>query len=166
MKKLTLATLACLVAAAAFAQDAAKPAEKTPMKKSAAHHMGMKPNFMPADGMKWDDLPGATGVKIATLWGNYTKGPFGAIVKFPAGFSTPLHTHTHNMKIVVISGTFLQTPEGGEEHRLGPGSYLMQPGDGYKHTTGCDQASECVFFVDGTGAFDLKPVSAPAAEKK
>ena len=156
MKKLTLATLAFLAAAAAFAQDAAKPA----MKKSAS--MGMKPKAMMSADMKWQDMAGAPGVKIADLWGNHEKGAFGAIIKFPAGFMAPLHTHTNSAHIVVISGTFLQTPEGGQEMRLGPGSYLMQPGGGYKHTTGCDQASECSFFVEMKGKFDLKPVETGA----
>jgi hypothetical protein len=40
--------------------------------------------------------------------------------------------------------------------RLGPGSYMMQPGGNYKHTTSCDKASECIFFVESGGAFDLK----------
>jgi anti-sigma factor ChrR (cupin superfamily) len=159
MKKLTLASLVCLVAAAAFAQDAAKSMEKAPMKKGAAH-MGMKPKALMPSDMKWADMAGAPGVKIADLWGNHEKGAFGAIIKFPAGFMAPLHTHTNSAHIVVISGTFLQTPEGGQEMRLGPGSYLMQPGDGYKHTTGCDPASECVFFVEMKGKFDLLPVEA------
>src|SRR6266705_2762456 len=51
-------------------------------------------------------------------------------------------------------------PEGKPEFRLGPGSYFMQPGGDYRHTTSCDQASDCVFFVESKGKFDLKPVDA------
>jgi anti-sigma factor ChrR (cupin superfamily) len=117
---------------------------------------------MPAADLKWADLDpkGAPGVKIADLWGDHTKGAFGAFIKFPAGFAAPLHTHTHDDKIVIVSGTFIQGPEGKPEFRLGPGSYLMQPGGNYKHTTACDKASECVFFAQSTGKFDLKPVEA------
>lgn len=39
----------------------------------------------------------------------------------------------------------------------GPGSYLMQPGGNYRHTTACGTNSDCVFFVESKGAFDLKP---------
>jgi len=44
----------------------------------------------------------------------------------------------------------------------------MQPGGNYKHTTACDKASDCVFFVQSAGKFDIKVVEAPkaAAEKK
>ena len=80
--------------------------------------------------------------------------------KLPAGFVAPLHTHTHDMKVVFISGTYIQAPEGKPKVRLGPGSYMMQPGGNYRHTTSCDEVAECVFFVESKGAFDLKPVAA------
>ena len=128
-----------------------------------------QPVFKPADDMKWIDLDpnGAPGVKIADLWGDHAKGPFGAFLKLPAGFVTPLHTHTHAMKVVFLSGTYIQAPEGKAEVRLGPGSYMMQPGGNYRHTTSCDTASECLFFVESSGPFDLKPVEAvrPPAKK-
>jgi hypothetical protein len=117
---------------------------------------------MPAGELKWTDLDpgGAPGVKVADLWGNHASGAFGALFKLPAGFAAPLHTHTHDMKVVIVSGTYIQAPEGKPEFRIGPGSYFMQPGGSYRHTTTCDKASDCVFFVESSGAFDLKPVEA------
>ena len=111
-----------------------------------------------ASDLSWTDLDpaGAPGVKIAKLWGDPATGAFGAFFKLPPGFAAPLHTHTHPMKIVIVSGTYIQRPEGSSEFRLGPGSYLMQPGGVYRHTTRCDASSECVFFVEGDGPFDLR----------
>jgi hypothetical protein len=40
----------------------------------------------------------------------------------------------------------------------------MQPGRDYRHTTSCDSTAECVFFVEGRGAFDLKVVGADKAK--
>jgi anti-sigma factor ChrR (cupin superfamily) len=139
---------------AVLAQGSGKPnAESAPKPAPARLFVG------PANDMKWTDLgPGAPGVKVADLWGNHEKGPFGALFKFPAGFAAPLHTHTHDMKVVIISGTFIQAPDGKSEFRLGPGSYLVQPGGNYRHTTACDTASDCVFLVESDGPFDLKPV--------
>ena len=119
-----------------------------------------QPTFLPAADLKWTDLDpkGAPGVKVASLWGDPAKGAFGAYFKLPAGFAVPLHTHTNAMKVVFISGTYIQAPEGKSEVRLGPGSYMMQPGGNYRHTTSCDKASDCVFFVESSGKFDLKPV--------
>lgn len=122
--------------------------------------------IMPAADLKWMELdPNAPGVKTADVWGDHTKGAFGGFTKFPAGWTAPLHTHTDDFKIVVISGTFIHTPEGKPEVRLGAGSYLLQPGGNYRHTTSCDKASECVFYFESDGAFDLKvvePEKAPA----
>ena len=142
------------LAAAVLAQGAGEA------KKMSAG--GNAPIFMPSEGLKWTDLDpkGAPGVKIAALWGDHTKGAYGAIIKFPAGFSAPLHTHTNAAKIVVLSGTFIAGPEGKPEVRLGPGSYYFQPGATYRHTTACDKASECVFFSQSTGKFDLIPAEA------
>jgi hypothetical protein len=127
-----------------------------------------QPVFMPAGDLKWTDLDptGAPGVKVANLWGDHAKGAFGAFFKLPGGFAAPLHTHTHAMKVVFMSGTYIQAPEGKGEVRLGPGSYMMQPGGNYRHTTSCDQTSECVFFVESSGKFDLKPVEAGKAPVK
>ena len=123
---------------------------------------------MPAGEMKWTDLDpaGAPGVKVADLWGNHASGAFGALFKLPAGFAAPLHTHTYGMKVVIISGTYIQVPEGKAEFRLGPGSYFLQPGGNYRHTTTCDKASDCVFFVESKGTFDLKLVDAGKAPTK
>ncbi len=151
-RSILLLVVSFVLAGAVFAQS----------KMSSMSHAAKAPVFMAAADLKWTDLDptGAPGVKIADLWGDHTKGAFGAFFKFPAGFSAPLHTHTNTMKIVVISGTFLQAPEGKPEVRLGAGSYVVQPGGSYRHTTGCDKASECLFFAEGSGKFDLKPVEA------
>jgi hypothetical protein len=143
--------LSFVLAAAALAQSAKAPV------------------LTPAADVKWTDLDpaGAPGVKIADLWGNHATGAYGAFIKFPAGFAAPLHTHTNDMKIAIVSGTFIHGPEGKPEVRLGPGSYMMQPGGNYRHTTRCDGASECLFFAESNGAFDLKPAEAakPPATK-
>ncbi len=154
------------VAALAQAPSEAKMDAKPSAPKSGASRLVT----VPAADVKWADLDpkGAPGVQIADVWGNHAKGAFGGFLKFPAGFAAPLHTHTNDFKIVIVSGTFIQGPEGKPEFRLGPGSYLMQPGGNYKHTTACDKASDCLVFFQSTGKFDLKVVDAAkgGAEKK
>jgi hypothetical protein len=145
-KKLLLSVAACffLVSCAQEASDSGPPWGDTPMPK-------------PAGDLQWVDLDpkAAPGAKIAKLWGDPAKGGFGAFFKLPAGFAVPLHTHSHPMKVVIVSGTYIQAPDGAPAFRLGPASYLMQPGGNYRHTTSCDKSSECVFFVESEGAFDL-----------
>jgi anti-sigma factor ChrR (cupin superfamily) len=109
----------------------------------------------PAEAIQWQDGP-VKGVKVAALWGGMDKsGPYGALLKFDAGLTHALHHHTQSLKIVVISGTFLHQPEGGEMARLGPGSYLLQA-SGRKHVSGCAPEAECQFFMTSADKFDLK----------
>ncbi len=157
MKKTMLSIAASVaLASAVLAQDHVAPKPK----KAAA----TSPIFIPAADLKWVDLDpkGAPGVKVADLWGDHTKGAYGAYFKLPAGFTTPLHTHSYAMKVIFVSGTYIQAPEGKPEVRLGPGSFMMQPGGNYKHVTSYDKSADCVFFVESSGPFDLKPVQAAA----
>jgi quercetin dioxygenase-like cupin family protein len=142
--------VALLFAATVLAQ--APGSAKAPAKHASG---AAKAVVWPAADMKWVDAPDApAGVQQVVLWGDSTKGRFGTITKFPAGFSTPLHSHSANLKMVMISGTEIHGPEGKPEVRLSAGSYLFEP-SGYKHTTACDKAAECVFFMEGDGKFDL-----------
>jgi hypothetical protein len=154
---------ALILASAALAQQSGGAKAKNVSKSGSG-----RPVVMPAGDLKWTDLDpaGAPGVKVADLWGDHTKGAFGAFFKLPAGFAVPLHTHTYDMNVVFVSGTYVQGPEGKPEFRLGPGSYLMQPGGNYRHTTSCEKDSECLFFVESKGAFDLKLVEAGKAPGK
>jgi quercetin dioxygenase-like cupin family protein len=163
MRKLTvLAFAASFVLVGALLGQEAGAAKKAPKAGAGT------PIFTHSGDVKWMDLDptGAPGVKIADVWGDHTKGGYGAFLKFPAGFLTPLHTHTHAIKIVVISGTYTQMPEGKAEERMAPGSYVFQPGGNYKHISGCDKASECELFIESSGKFDLKPVEAAKAPAK
>lgn len=158
-----LSGVACLavlgIAVASFG------AEKVAKAKPAGH-AAAKPVVWPADQLKWVDAPGApSGVKMAVLWGDPTKGAFGAIHKFPAGFKAPLHTHSSDLHCVVVSGTLIHGEADGTETRLPPGSYLFDPHT-EKHTTACDAASECQLFVQANGKFDIKMVEERAAGKK
>lgn len=152
----TLASVLCFALAVLLASDA----------KSADQTSAVSPIPIPAVDLKWIDLDptGAPAVKVATLWGDYRSSAFGAFFRLPAGFSAPLHAHTHDMKLVIVSGTYIQGPEGKPEFRLGPGSYLMQPGGSYWHTTSCAPESECLFFVESGGAFDLHPANSKVTE--
>jgi quercetin dioxygenase-like cupin family protein len=125
-------------------------------------------NFVvsPAADMKWAPLPdGPPDVVQALLWGDSTKGAYGGISKFPAGWSAPLHTHPSDHKLVIISGTWIHGEPGKPDVRLGPGSYLFQP-TGQKHTSACDAASECVGFIESSGKFGIMMVEEKKAPAK
>jgi hypothetical protein len=113
-----------------------------------------------AEDIKWEPLKGSppgSGVMTALLWGNMEKGPFGAFIKFPPGSKTPLHYHSSAFKAVVIKGAYIYDPENGEEKRLGPGSYFSYPAKD-RHATNGAEDSETIFFVEGSGKFDIVPI--------
>jgi quercetin dioxygenase-like cupin family protein len=151
-----------LLAAAVLAQSSGEAKAKKAPKAAAS-----KAVIWPAADLKWAELSADTpGVKIVDLWGDHTKGAFGALIKFPPGFSAELHTHTNDMRVVIVSGTFIHGPEGKPEAGLTAGSYLKQPGGNYRHTTKCDKGSECLFFIESGGKFDIKMVDEGKAPAK
>ena len=118
-----------------------------------------KPITMTPDQMKWTPNPAATGVMMATAWGDPAKGPFGAFNKFVAGFTAPLHTHSANVRIVVISGTMAMVGADGKETKFPPGSFYTQPNT-FPHVTKCLAGSDCLTYVEADGKWDMKPVEA------
>ena len=96
------------------------------------------------------------GVSKQDLWGD-ARGQHGGITRLKAGFAAPMHTHSYDVRMVVISGTLIHGDAAGEMTRLGPGSYCYIPA-GLKHTTGCDKGSDCQFYEEQPGNFDLNLV--------
>ena len=145
----TLAAAAAVLLSPAFAM-----AGDTPKAAKARTDV-----IMPADSLKWEDGP-APGTHVAKLWGDWMKGgPYGVLVKFDAGVVHPMHWHTQTLKVVVISGTFIHHADGGEEVKLGPGSYVLQAG-GKHHSSGASADGPCEFFMTSQGKFDMHMVEA------
>ena len=154
MQKISTSRLSVLAALAIFAVTSAW-AQKA-MKKDAV--------IWPAEDIKWVAAPDAPGVMYADLWGHMEKGAYAAFVKIPAAVKFPLHTHSADLKAVVVSGIFIYTPEGGTEKKLGAGSYMFIPG-GLKHTSAVAEGAPCILFQEGSSKFDLKPVGAEKEKK-
>jgi quercetin dioxygenase-like cupin family protein len=126
---------------------------------SAAQKKQRAATLWPAEDITWTEMKNAPpGIMHAPLWGDPAGGAHGMLVTLPAGFTTPLHVHSHDLKIVIISGTMLHTEEGADEQMFGPGSYLDIPG-GNRHITGVTADSPCMLFQESPGKFDLKPVT-------
>lgn len=159
LKTILLACVVVLFAPRGLADEAKTGAVKA---KPAAHTAKLVTTT--PDELKWVPNPGAPNdVLMAVVRGDSEKGAHSAFHKFKAGFKAPLHTHSSDIQLAVISGTLVTSTEGGPERKLPPGSYEFQPHT-VKHTTGCDAASAdgCVIFAVSSGKFDL----IPAEEKK
>jgi quercetin dioxygenase-like cupin family protein len=98
--------------------------------------------------------PGASG---SVVWGDMDNGPHGTFTKFVPGASFPLHTHTSDMRIVVLKGAYVYKPENGPEVRVSAGHYLFIPG-GDRHVSGGDAKEGALFYSTSDGKFDLNPV--------
>ena len=110
--------------------------------------------FISADQAKFKEV--TQGASMASLWGNYETGAYGGLTRFVPGFDAGMHTHTNDVRIVVIKGAYLYKDAAGEK-RVGPGDFLLIPG-GTKHWSGGDAKEGALFFDEMDGKFDLIPV--------
>lgn len=102
------------------------------------------------------DLRYPDGVSMATLWGNPKNGSFGALLKVPPRFESPMHVHTRGERIVQIKGTSTHWGLDGDRQSakvLKPGDYFQMPG-GVPHVSATDDL-ESIEFITMDGAFDF-----------
>ena len=102
--------------------------------------------------LKWTAM-GNSGIATAPVGGDMEKGSSRFFLKYPAGLVTPLHHHTANHHVTLISGSITLTV-GGKEHRLGPGSYFMLA-DRAAHIAKVEGTEEAVFFIQAEGPWDV-----------
>lgn len=70
-------------------------------------------------------------VEAALLWGDPATGPAAFIVRMPAGYTEPWHSHTASYRAVLIQGQFKSRGKNAATditEVYGPGCYLVQPG--------------------------------------
>jgi hypothetical protein len=108
--------------------------------------------------MKWIDLPERKGMQFAILSGDPKTGPYTQIRKVAAGTDNALHSHSSEIKNVVISGIWYTGPDVASAKDFGPGSVIVMPGD-WIHVSGCRAGSDCVIYQEGKGKFDFKPAT-------
>ena len=109
----------------------------------------------PADGIKWTDNVAVAGAKQAVLWGDPTKGAYGALKQVPGGTVLALHSHKNESRVIVIKGTVALEIEG-KTTAMGAGSYALIPGS-VPHQATCRGTAACEYFEEMSGAFDSTP---------
>ena len=111
----------------------------------------------PASDVKW--APGGIpGVSTAAVDGDMTKGPSHFFLKYAAGFTAPIHHHSADHYVTVVSGNLVVVVDG-KDQRVPPGSYFAFTGKA-KHGARCEGSEDCVMFVDARGAWDVVPEAA------
>jgi mannose-6-phosphate isomerase-like protein (cupin superfamily) len=102
--------------------------------------------------LKWKAM-GNSGVAAAPVSGDMEKGPCRFFLKYPVGLVTPMHHHTANHHVTIISGSITLTV-GGKDYRLGPGAYFML-GDRAEHIAKVEGNEDAVFFIQAEGPWDV-----------
>jgi quercetin dioxygenase-like cupin family protein len=112
-----------------------------------------------SDDLAWIDVKGRDGapmgLRTVDLWGQAAKGAHGSLTRFPAGLAEPIHTHSRDLRVVVVAGTMAFSIEGTETKDLGPGSFVTIPA-GLRHGAICRPPNSCEVFLEQAGAMDVK----------
>ena len=145
MKRFIVVLLMVIVSTGVLAENVAKPGamanEKAPLMLSFAD-------------LKWTELAERKGMLFAVLSGDPTKGEYTQVRKVPAGTDNPLHSHSSEIKNVIISGAWYTGSDFASAKDFGPGSIVIMPAN-WVHVSGCRAGSECVFYQEGKGRFDF-----------
>jgi quercetin dioxygenase-like cupin family protein len=137
------------------AAGVAKPGK--PVATGAAK--GGKAVVMQQGDVQWTKSPTMKGLSVAPLWGDPSKGAYGALKKVAAGTDFGWHTHSFDQKVVGIAGAFDFQIEGDAPKDVGWGSYVFVPA-GVKHTAKCRTGAECLYFEEQPGKSDYIPAKA------
>jgi quercetin dioxygenase-like cupin family protein len=120
----------------------------------AATTQDQKVVFM--DSAKLEYKAVAPGASMAVVMGDPEKGKHSAFVKFEPGAKFDMHSHSSNLRLVVLKGAYLYKGKNGEEHRVGPGMFITNPA-GDHHWSGGDEKEGALFYMEGDDKFDLIP---------
>ena len=150
MKNSLTTAVALAVAFAAFAPTASAKDGK----------MGGTAVLAPAGDIVWSDVPDFPGLKMAALEGDPGKGSSHFLLKLPDGFAAPLHHHSTDHFVTVLSGTLVLAVDG-KETMLPAGSFFMFKGM-KQHTTRVAPGADCVLSMDARGKWDVVMETAAA----
>jgi len=104
-------------------------------------------------------------LQAGPAYGDLQNGRHGTFVRMPAGFKSPVHTHTEDYFAVVVEGVGSNHPVNAEAVPLPKGSYWFQRGE-EAHVTKCLSETDCLFFIVQPGKFDYVIDEPKAGESK
>ena len=102
----------------------------------------------------------------APIEGNGAKGAYLGYLKLPAGFTSPVHSHTFDYWAVLVQGKMTHWAATGSEagaKQLGIGDLTFMPGK-VEHVSKCFPGAECIMVIMQKGKGDFVPgKAAPGA---
>ena len=139
-----------------LAQDTSQKQESS--QRERVREIFATPFMVSLTDLKWVELPERKGMQFAILSGDPKTGPYTQMRKVRAGTNNGLHSHSSEIKNVIISGVWYTGPDAASAKDFGPGSVVVMPGD-WMHVSGCRTGADCVFYQEGKGKFDFKPAA-------
>lgn len=112
-----------------------------------------KAEALPADQCTYVEV--IPGVERAVLWGDPDRGAYGAFTRMKPGFTKERHTHSSDIRMIVLRGAYIYGGDAGEV-RVGKDSYFLLPAN-TPHTTAADEKEGALFYEESPGKFDLNP---------
>ncbi len=109
--------------------------------------------------LDWETTP--EGVAFAALDGARFEEAYHAMVRLPAGLTSPAHIKSANMFGLMIAGEmahFAADADAEDAPVVGPGDYYKIPAN-MPHISACVSAQPCITYLFQDGAFDFIPVT-------
>ncbi len=101
--------------------------------------------------LKLEGLP--AGIEIASLRGDLSKGGGEILLKLPAKYIVPNHSHISDELYVWLKGAFTYVAANGKEVEIDGPAYISLPGN-TPHALKC-HSEPCIFYVRYGRPFDL-----------
>jgi hypothetical protein len=81
---------------------------------STVHQQPATATTLKPEELQWRpvDPHNPSGPQMAALWGHPTSGPYGALLRVPAGFESPMHRHSSDERVVVLQGASVHWVQG------------------------------------------------------
>lgn len=117
------------------------------------------PSVTAYEDLQFAPLGEGNPVEAALLWGDPAVGPAAVLVRFPAGYAEPWHSHSSTYHAVLIKGEFrTRTKVNGATATevFGPGAYAVQPGgDVHSEVNAGNGELVALVYFDGPVDFAL-----------
>ena len=101
--------------------------------------------------LKLEGLP--AGIEIAALRGDLAKGGGEILLRLPANYTVPNHSHTSDELYLWLKGRFTYIAEDGRQLEIDGPAYINLPGNS-PHALKCHD-EPCIFYVRYGRPFDL-----------
>jgi quercetin dioxygenase-like cupin family protein len=156
MQRLATFTVCLGLARAIFAMNPASAQTADAAMPKGFYAFGVDQTIADVGKVEWqplklEGLP--AGIEIAPLRGDLSKGGGEVLLKLPANYIVPNHSHISDELYVWLKGAFTYVAANGKEVEVGGPAYISLPGN-TPHALKCHSES-CIFYVRYGRPFDL-----------